>query len=321
VKRPAFQFYAGDWQRDTSVQACGLAARGLWIEMLCVMHQAEPRGYLVVNNNPPPPGVLARLVGGSPEEVAALISELERNGVFDRTESGVIFSRRMVRDEAERLKAAEYGSMGASAGSRAAENPNASRPGDPRNGGRPRVAPGVRIPGMEPPTSSSSSSASSGDTHHGDSTAANDEEPPIQPPAGGVAPQTAGGSGKAAQRPRRAKRAPSPEEQRVIDAMRAIYEGRTAQSATAAWLGTQAEAAHALVVTDGHAVDDVLRTVKAVEQDPWWGDPVRFSSLRWVRKHWERFQLVQPNLLRPARNGSARPKREERPDPVYEEYT
>jgi len=31
-KRPAFQFYPGDWRRDTALQSVSLAARGLWIE-------------------------------------------------------------------------------------------------------------------------------------------------------------------------------------------------------------------------------------------------------------------------------------------------
>jgi hypothetical protein len=46
VKRPAFQWYPGDWRRDTALQSCSIAARGLWVEMLNLMHDGEPYGHL-----------------------------------------------------------------------------------------------------------------------------------------------------------------------------------------------------------------------------------------------------------------------------------
>ena len=46
MKRPSFQFYPGDWLHDTGLRACSLAARGLWIDIVCFMHQAEPYGHL-----------------------------------------------------------------------------------------------------------------------------------------------------------------------------------------------------------------------------------------------------------------------------------
>jgi hypothetical protein len=45
-KRPAFQFYPGDWLRDMALRSCSMEARGLWIEMLCLMHDAVPYGHL-----------------------------------------------------------------------------------------------------------------------------------------------------------------------------------------------------------------------------------------------------------------------------------
>ena len=48
MKRPAFQFYPGDWLHDTAVRACSLAARGLWIDMLSLMHQGHPYGNLTL---------------------------------------------------------------------------------------------------------------------------------------------------------------------------------------------------------------------------------------------------------------------------------
>jgi hypothetical protein len=99
-KRPAFQFYPGDWRRDTALQSCSLEARGLWVEMLCLMHDAAPYGFLRVGEKVITVPMLARMVGGGdPEHVAALLGELETAGVFSRADDGAIFSRRMIRDD------------------------------------------------------------------------------------------------------------------------------------------------------------------------------------------------------------------------------
>lgn len=112
-KRPAFQFYPGDWQRDLALRSCSLAARGLWFEMMCLMHDGQPYGHLKVGSRPlDDPAVLAPLVGAPVEVVARLLSELETATVFSRTRKGVVFSRRMTRDEALRAKRATAGKLG-----------------------------------------------------------------------------------------------------------------------------------------------------------------------------------------------------------------
>jgi hypothetical protein len=99
TKRPAFQWYPGDAQRDTALRACCLEARGLWREMLDLMHDGEPYGYLTAGGSPITPVNLARMVGVSARRCVALLAELEDHQVFSRTEGGVIYSRRMVKDE------------------------------------------------------------------------------------------------------------------------------------------------------------------------------------------------------------------------------
>ena len=47
-KRPAFQFYPESWRTDAELRSCSLAARGLWIDLMCVMHQCKPYGHLVL---------------------------------------------------------------------------------------------------------------------------------------------------------------------------------------------------------------------------------------------------------------------------------
>lgn len=95
---PWLKFYPSDWRADPALRMCSIGARGLWMEMLCVMHEAEPRGSLLVNGNSVSERQLAGLAGCSVKDVAALLGELEAAGVFSR-DDGVIFSRRMRRDE------------------------------------------------------------------------------------------------------------------------------------------------------------------------------------------------------------------------------
>jgi hypothetical protein len=99
AKLPFVKFFPNDWRAETSVQLSSLSARGLWLEMLLIMHRAEPRGHLLVDGNPVEPPELARLVGAPLAEVEQGLSELERRGVFSRNRAGVIVSRRMVREE------------------------------------------------------------------------------------------------------------------------------------------------------------------------------------------------------------------------------
>ena len=111
-KQPWMKFYPADWRADPALRTCSLAARGLWMEMLAIMHEASPRGHLVVNGSAVTGKQLSSLSGGAENEVAGFLLELERAGVFSRKKNGVIFSRRMERDENHSRKMRENGKMG-----------------------------------------------------------------------------------------------------------------------------------------------------------------------------------------------------------------
>lgn len=112
MKRPSFQFYPADWRKDPALSACSLAARGLWIELMCVAHEGDNYGHLSINGKPMTPAQVARMVGESPAVAAKLLKELEDAGVFSRDEQGCIFSRRMVKDEHVRNVRADAGRLG-----------------------------------------------------------------------------------------------------------------------------------------------------------------------------------------------------------------
>ncbi len=111
-RRPAFQFYPADWRKDPELRVCSLAARGLWMEMICIQHECERYGHLMVANEPVSDAQLARLVGEPVRKIRRLLAELETHTVFSRTEEGVIHSRRMVHDEHIRQVRAEAGKLG-----------------------------------------------------------------------------------------------------------------------------------------------------------------------------------------------------------------
>lgn len=101
------------WRADPGVRACSYAARGLWCEMLWLMAESDRRGYLQqASGSPLSPEQLARMTGGSAEEVTRLLQELEDSGVYSRTDQGVIYNRRMVRDERKSSLCAQAGKKG-----------------------------------------------------------------------------------------------------------------------------------------------------------------------------------------------------------------
>lgn len=102
------KFWWQDWQNDPALRVCSLAAQGLWIRLLCVMHDANPTGHLTINGKQPSSRQIAALVGAPEREVVNLVRELEDATVFSRTDTGVIFSRRMVRDAAKSEEGAHY---------------------------------------------------------------------------------------------------------------------------------------------------------------------------------------------------------------------
>ena len=106
------KFWPQDWEGDASLRACSLAAQGMWMRVICIMHRAEEYGHLTLNGRPPSAKQLALMIGATERETAKLMAELEDAGVFSRTEAGAIFSRRMLRDKASAEEAREHGRRG-----------------------------------------------------------------------------------------------------------------------------------------------------------------------------------------------------------------
>lgn len=113
-KNPAAQWYWADWLRDPALRSVSSGARGLWMDILCLMWECVPRGHLQTPAGKPyTTEMICRATGNiSKEEVDGWLGELENSGVSSLSATGVIYSRRMVRDEHKRALCREAGKRG-----------------------------------------------------------------------------------------------------------------------------------------------------------------------------------------------------------------
>ena len=93
---PALMLYTGDWLKDPALGKCSPATRGIWIDMLCAMHENGRSGKLEGTYDQ-----LSRILRCSPVEVQEACYELgvtktslvtERNGLV------TILNKRMLRE-------------------------------------------------------------------------------------------------------------------------------------------------------------------------------------------------------------------------------
>lgn len=111
---PHIQFYVGDWRKDLAIQSLSYYHRGIWFELLMLMHCSEQRGRLVLSGKPMTNAALARLLGLSEQESQLTVEILLSQGVASRDQNGSLICRRMVREEEVRNKRREAGSIGGS---------------------------------------------------------------------------------------------------------------------------------------------------------------------------------------------------------------
>lgn len=131
MKRPSFQFYPGDWTSNPNLKRCSFAEKGVWLEVMCLMHDQTEYGVLRW-----PLKEIAEAVKCKVADLQALIRKevlkgddhhlhtpfvyVPRSGRKDGepvtlidTQGGPIwYSSRMVKDEYVRTQRAEAGANG-----------------------------------------------------------------------------------------------------------------------------------------------------------------------------------------------------------------
>lgn len=105
MKRPYLALYTRDWLDDQALRRCSSAARGLLADLMCLMQEGIPYGHLTDDRGEPlTEKYLTGRLALTTSQYRKLMAELEAEGRVSRDEHGSVFCRRMVKDEATRLK-------------------------------------------------------------------------------------------------------------------------------------------------------------------------------------------------------------------------
>jgi hypothetical protein len=104
-KRPALQFYPGDWWRANDIKGCSMSTQGVWFNLLMAMWDSPTQGKLETNLDS-----ICRIIGAKTREVNAFFRENEQHKFADVTVcNGIvtITNRRMYCEFLERERTKE----------------------------------------------------------------------------------------------------------------------------------------------------------------------------------------------------------------------
>ncbi len=113
MNHPYIPLYVGDWLKDPKLSLCSPATRGVWIDMICRLHELDQGGKITANAQQ-----LARLCRCSDVEVQEAIIELRTTDsaeVYERDGIYTVVCKRM-------RKASEISAKRKQAGSKSAAN-------------------------------------------------------------------------------------------------------------------------------------------------------------------------------------------------------
>jgi len=92
-------FFPNDWLSDIHLHQCSVEARGVWMDLLCIMAKSRKYGYLINGDGK---GYcldkLASLIRINVRKLESCMVELEKEGIFRRDENGIIYSKRLTDD-------------------------------------------------------------------------------------------------------------------------------------------------------------------------------------------------------------------------------
>jgi hypothetical protein len=111
---PYIKWYPRDWLSDTNVRLLSNEEKGIWTDLINIMATCNPYGHLTgTDGGPMADADACKLVNmPTPEAFRAISYVLITKGVASRTDAGVLFSRRLVRDHERFMQAQKYGLSG-----------------------------------------------------------------------------------------------------------------------------------------------------------------------------------------------------------------
>jgi hypothetical protein len=96
LKRPSFQFYPNDWTSNPNLRRCTFAEKGIWLDVMCLMHDQEPYGILRW-----PLKEIAEAVKCRPADLSALVRKGVLKGDDKRLSEPFIYVPRSGRKDGE----------------------------------------------------------------------------------------------------------------------------------------------------------------------------------------------------------------------------
>lgn len=109
-KLPWFKFFTSDWLSDLKLSKCSPTTRGIWIDLLCAMHELDRCGQVCGTIEE-----LARMSRCQPSEIELAVRELESSNaanVEKRDGMVTLINRKMTKEyklrESERLRKERY---------------------------------------------------------------------------------------------------------------------------------------------------------------------------------------------------------------------
>ena len=129
MKRPSFQFYPADWQANSNLRRCSHEEKGIWMDVLCLLHDQDEYGICrwslkeisqaVGCSLQKLKGLVTKgiLKGGDTGEICESLIYTPRSGrkdgpsvtLIDQQEGPLWYSSRMVIDEHKRIIRGELG--------------------------------------------------------------------------------------------------------------------------------------------------------------------------------------------------------------------
>ena len=109
MKRPAFQFYVGDWRANPNLCRCTHEEKGAWIDAMCLMHDQDEYGVLRW-----PLKEIAQAVGCKPSVLQALARKDVLKGIDAGQLEPISPGHRQGRASGQRGQSALRGDVGAS---------------------------------------------------------------------------------------------------------------------------------------------------------------------------------------------------------------
>ena len=81
VKQPYIPLYVGDWLKDPQLSLCSPATRGVWIDLICRLHELGQGGKITANAQQ-----LARLCRSSDADIHAALKDLQTTDAAEVSE-------------------------------------------------------------------------------------------------------------------------------------------------------------------------------------------------------------------------------------------